>query len=128
MDTNKQGYLKMVGKILEFVRDESGATAVEYGLIAALVSVSGIGALTLMGDSLNDIFQTVGDLIGTAATAAASEPKTTVRRVSRRLRCLTTGSTVAACEPVAKVSCGKSWRAKDLSVAPSVNLSSCSAT
>lgn len=62
----------MKRKILHFARDENGATAVEYGLIAALVSVAGIGALTLMGDSLNDIFQTVGNLIGTAANAAAT--------------------------------------------------------
>ena len=42
--------LKMV------LRDESGATAIEYGLIAALVSVAAVGALTTMGGSLKDMF------------------------------------------------------------------------
>ncbi len=49
-----------------FLRDESGATAVEYGLIAALVSVAGIAALTMMGSSLTNIFQTVGTIIADA--------------------------------------------------------------
>ena len=40
----------------QFLRDDSGATAIEYGLIAALVSVAAIGALTALGGSLNDIF------------------------------------------------------------------------
>ena len=39
--------------ITKLLQDESGATAIEYGLIAALVSVAAIGALTAMGDSLN---------------------------------------------------------------------------
>jgi len=43
--------------ILKKIRkDESGATAIEYGLIAALVSVAAIGALTAMGGSLNTMF------------------------------------------------------------------------
>ena len=60
----------MKRKSAEFLRDESGATAVEYGLIAALVSVAGIAALTLMGTSLASIFQTIGTLLNNAASAA----------------------------------------------------------
>ena len=46
--------------ILKKIRkDESGATAIEYGLIAALVSFVAIGALTAMGGSQNTISQTV---------------------------------------------------------------------
>ncbi len=53
--------------ILKKIRkDESGATAIEYGLIAALVSVAAIGALTAMGGSPNTMFQAVS----TALTAA----------------------------------------------------------
>ena len=53
--------------ILKKIRkDESGATAIEYGLIAALVSVAAIGALTAMGGSLNSMFQTVSDALVTA--------------------------------------------------------------
>ena len=53
--------------ILKKIRkDESGATAIEYGLIAALVSVAAIGALTAMGDSLEVMFQAVSDALLTA--------------------------------------------------------------
>ncbi len=43
-----------------------GATAIEYGLIAALVSVAAIGALTAMGGSLNTMFTTVSTALATA--------------------------------------------------------------
>ncbi len=50
--------------ILKKIRkDESGATAIEYGLIAALVSVAAIGALTAMGGSLNTMFTTVSNAL-----------------------------------------------------------------
>ncbi len=39
-----------------FANDESGATAIEYGLIAALVSVAIIGALTTLGGKLTTTF------------------------------------------------------------------------
>ncbi len=53
--------------ILKKIRkDESGATAIEYGLIAALVSVAAIGALTAMGGSLTTMFQAVSDSLTTA--------------------------------------------------------------
>jgi pilus assembly protein Flp/PilA len=42
-----------------FVNDESGATAIEYGLIAALVSVVIIGALTTLGTKLTSTFTSV---------------------------------------------------------------------
>jgi len=42
-----------------FVRDESGATAIEYGLIAALIAVVIITALQLVGTNLNSKFNTV---------------------------------------------------------------------
>jgi len=60
-----------------FVNDESGATAIEYGLIAALVSVAAIGALGLMGDSLVSIFGTVEGELSTAASSATSTTTTT---------------------------------------------------
>ena len=49
----------MFAKLKEFSQNESGATAIEYGLIAALVSVAGITALNAMGDSLEEMFETV---------------------------------------------------------------------
>ena len=72
MDETLYGVMKMIKKMAGFLRDESGATAVEYGLIAALVSVAGITALTLMGGSLTNIFTAVGTLISDAAAAAKS--------------------------------------------------------
>ncbi len=53
--------------------DISGATAIEYGLIAALVSVAAIGALTLMGGSLDTMFTAVA---GQLNSAVASMPAT----------------------------------------------------
>ena len=51
-----------------FAKDESGATAIEYGLIAALVSVAAIGALTALGGSLNTMFQTVSSAVASATS------------------------------------------------------------
>ena len=42
-----------------FVRDESGATAIEYGLIAALIAVVIIGAVTALGTNLSTTFTNV---------------------------------------------------------------------
>lgn len=46
--------------------DESGATAVEYGLIAALVSLAGVAAFSSMGSSLTSIFSYISGLMNTA--------------------------------------------------------------
>ena len=43
-----------------FLKDESGATAIEYGLIVALIAVVIIGAVTLIGTNLNTSFTNVG--------------------------------------------------------------------
>jgi pilus assembly protein Flp/PilA len=45
--------------ISRFVRDESGATAIEYGLIAALIAVVIITVLGTIGTNLNTKFQSV---------------------------------------------------------------------
>ena len=44
-----------------FVKDESGATAIEYGLIAALIAVAIIGAATTLGTEIGDTFKKVSD-------------------------------------------------------------------
>ena len=49
----------------QFMKDESGATAIEYGLIAALIGVAIIGAVTLVGDALNGIFTNVATAVST---------------------------------------------------------------
>ena len=58
----------MIEFITILIKDESGATAIEYGLIAALVSVAAIGALTAMGTSLNAMFTAVSAALNTATT------------------------------------------------------------
>ena len=45
--------------IKRFIRDESGATAIEYGLIAALIAVVIIGAVTAVGTGMKTTFSTV---------------------------------------------------------------------
>ncbi len=59
----------MLKRFKHFCGDESGATAIEYGLIAALVSVAAIGALTTLGNELNNIFTTVSSSLSTAGSA-----------------------------------------------------------
>ncbi|PHS27099.1 MAG: Flp family type IVb pilin [Robiginitomaculum sp.] len=44
-----------------FFKDESGATAIEYGLIAALIAVVIIGAVTSLGSNASTKFQQVAD-------------------------------------------------------------------
>lgn len=46
-----------------FLRDESGVTAIEYGLIAALVGVAIIVGAGFLGTQLNTVFQKVGDTV-----------------------------------------------------------------
>ncbi|MCZ6606592.1 MAG: Flp family type IVb pilin [Alphaproteobacteria bacterium] len=57
-------YRKMLTRIIE---DQSGATAIEYGLIAALVFVAVIGVLTALGTSLAGVFTLVNTTLTTAA-------------------------------------------------------------
>ena len=56
----------MFVKLKTFLNNEDGATAIEYGLIAALVSVAAIGALTSMGNSLSTMFNTVSSSLSGA--------------------------------------------------------------
>ena len=54
--------------IKKFIREEDGVTAIEYGLIAALIAVVIIAAVTIVGTQLASVF----NLIGTALTTALS--------------------------------------------------------
>lgn len=56
----------MPNTLSNIVNDESGATAIEYGLIAALVSVAAILALSAMGDALRTLFERVSTELNTA--------------------------------------------------------------
>ena len=50
---------KIASAVQAFIADENGVTAIEYGLIAALVGVAIVGAVGLLGDQLNATFTTV---------------------------------------------------------------------
>lgn len=62
----------MLTTLRKFWTDETGATAIEYGLIAGLVSVAAILALTQMGASLQNIFGVVQTQLDSAASSATS--------------------------------------------------------
>lgn len=59
-------------RFMNLLKDESGATAIEYGLIAALISVAAIGAMTAMGSSLKSIFNFVSTTLEDASNDATS--------------------------------------------------------
>lgn len=58
----------MFTTVNSFVSDESGATAIEYGLIAALVSVAAITALQSLGTSLDQMFTFVATKLDEAVS------------------------------------------------------------
>ena len=46
--------------IRNFLKNNKAATAIEYGLIAALIAIAAIGAMSALGKKLNNTFQNVG--------------------------------------------------------------------
>jgi len=52
--------------VTRFFKDESGATAIEYGLIAALIAVGIITAATTLGGDLASLFEGIGGELSTA--------------------------------------------------------------
>jgi pilus assembly protein Flp/PilA len=52
--------------VTRFLKDESGATAIEYGLIAALIAVVLVGALQAVGGSLEGAFDKISTEVDTA--------------------------------------------------------------
>ncbi|MDQ8036055.1 MAG: Flp family type IVb pilin [Pedobacter sp.] len=59
-------------RIMTFVREEEGATAIEYALIAALIGLAIVGALTSTGGSLTDLFGRVQTALADTPTPPAS--------------------------------------------------------
>lgn len=54
--------------VTRFLKDESGATAIEYGLIAALIAVVLVGTLQALGGQLDATFTQVRDALANAGT------------------------------------------------------------
>jgi len=61
--------MKFINKL---IRDEAGATAIEYGLIAALIAVAAITAMTNLGGELQTTFETTSGAMKTANDAGAA--------------------------------------------------------
>lgn len=59
-----------------FVRNEDGATMVEYGLMVALIAVACITAVTALGTSIQGIFGEIGGSLDGAIPDAPAEPTT----------------------------------------------------
>ena len=59
--------MRLRKRLRRFGMSELGATAIEYGLIAALISVVIIAALRLTGNSLKTVFNNVAGTLSTAA-------------------------------------------------------------
>ena len=58
--------VKFMRTLIAIMKDETGATAIEYGLIAALISVAAIAAMTTVGTNLSKTFSNVSSgLAGT---------------------------------------------------------------
>ena len=58
--------------ITQFINDEEGATAIEYGLIAALIAVACIAALGAVGNQLSTTFNSVSGKLSTANVKATT--------------------------------------------------------
>lgn len=63
--------MKFISKITKLVRNEEGATAIEYGLIAALIAVAAITAMGSLGNQLKTTFNTASTAMSGANVAAA---------------------------------------------------------
>ena len=55
---------QLINRLINWSREESGQTLVEYGLIVALISVVAIIALTLVGTNVSAVFNSVGTTLG----------------------------------------------------------------
>ena len=63
--------MKLFNQLKSFVRDEEGQDLIEYALLVGLVSLVAVGALTLTGTSVNDIFTKIQTKLAAAANPAA---------------------------------------------------------
>ncbi len=64
VENTKEGNHIMLKLVNHFITDDSGATAIEYGLIAALIAVVIIGAVTAVGSALDTTFTSVSSALG----------------------------------------------------------------
>lgn len=65
---------KFLNASRRFLRDEEGVTAIEYGLIAALIALAIIVGATALGGGLNNLFQRIANILNGLAPAAPTPP------------------------------------------------------
>ena len=63
-DCQSHGGRPEMAKFLKLIKNQKGATAIEYGLIAALIAVAAIGAMQGIGNKLNTTFNNVSNSLG----------------------------------------------------------------
>jgi len=61
----------MIHLIRRFARNESGATAIEYGLLATLIGVAIIAGASSLGSTLGTKFESVGTAVGSGLASTA---------------------------------------------------------
>ena len=59
----KERRVEPMKKLLSFFRDEAGASAVEYGLLVALIAAVIVGAVTLLGGNLQKTFEYIAGIV-----------------------------------------------------------------
>ncbi len=62
--------IKLTGSFARFWENQKGATAIEYGFIAALISLAGITAFGAVGDSLDNVFSSLNSDVADATPGA----------------------------------------------------------
>lgn len=58
----------LMNSVKSFFQDESGVTAIEYGLIAALIAVVIVASVAIVGTQLNLVFKNIGDCLKDTST------------------------------------------------------------
>ena len=58
-----QQVVTYMNTMIRLFKEEAGATAIEYGLIAALISIAAIAAMTILGTQLSATFTTISDAL-----------------------------------------------------------------
>lgn len=59
-----------MNKIVAFLKDEAGATAIEYGLLAGLIGIAAIVGMTALGSAINTNFSAVAGSVTTAGSGS----------------------------------------------------------
>jgi len=63
LEIRNERRLKAMEKLLEFLKDDRGASAVEYGLLVALIAAVIVGAVTLLGGNLKATFDYIASIV-----------------------------------------------------------------